>query len=298
MMKNILALAALALLMSCHQSSESNSDYIKEESLVSMAVGDMMEMEPPRSSEPIPPPSVHLTSQNQATNRQVIAAKVSKAQKIIKTGSVTVDVDDLRAAKSALDLKIQSLNGYYESENYSDGSYNLEYHLTIRVPTEGFEQLISSLDNDFGRIVSKAINAQDVTEEYVDLGIRLESKLAALTAYRQFLKRATNVEEILNVQREIRQIEEEIEAKKGRLRYLDDQAAYSTLRITLSEDRPIIAKADSRHFGQQISNAFISGYDGILNFIIAIAYVWPLWIALGLIAFFWKRQRQAKVIRN
>ena len=153
---------------------------------------------------------------------------------------------------------------------------------------------MTSLDSNFGQITSKEIHAKDVTEEYVDLGIRLESKLVALTAYRKFLKRATNVEEILNVQREIRQIEEEIEAQKGRLRYLDDQAAYSTLRITLQEHRPIVAKAESRHFGQQISNAFISGYDGILNFIIAIAYVWPLWILLGIIAFVWKRRIKAQ----
>jgi len=160
--------------MSCHQSPDSYGDYAKEESYESMAVSDEMEIVPQSSGEPtVPYHPAKMLSPGQAADKQDITPNNTKAQKIIKSGSVIVDVDNLQAAKSALDQKIKSLNGYYESENFQDGSYNIEYHLSIRVPTDGFDKLLSSLDNNFGQIVSKEINAKDVTEEYVDLGIRL-----------------------------------------------------------------------------------------------------------------------------
>ncbi len=292
MTKHIITIAALALLLSCNNGSESYStnEYPSLEKQMDYDSMEDQEINPPITAEP---PTVPVTTdvllQNERSEDKQLSK--SKAQKIIKNGRISVDVDGIKKAKSTLDEKIKSLDGYYESESFEDGYNIYAYHLTIRVPTDGFEKLTGSLDDGFGRITSKEINAKDVTEEYVDLGIRLESKLVALAAYQRFLKKATNVKEILQVQNEIRRIEEEIESKKGKLRYLDDQVSYSTLRIDLVEHRPVVAQVESRHFWAQMKNAFIHGYDGALNVAIAIAYVWPLWLMLGGLAFLFRKKK-------
>ena len=73
-----------------------------------------------------------------------------------------------------------------------------------------------------GELKVKNISAKDVTEEYVDLKIRVGNKLAVLAQYKVILQKAISIEEILEVNEKIRRLEEEIESKKGRIRFLDD----------------------------------------------------------------------------
>lgn len=130
------------------------------------------------------------------------------------------------------------------------------------------------LENGIGVLTSKHVNAQDVTEEYVDLNIRLENNLAYLEQYQSILKRTKSIQEVLEVQEKIRRIEEEIDSKKGRLKYLNDNVKYSTLTLEISE---LISRemTNKPNFGRRVANAFNTGIQGFLNFTIALISLWP-----------------------
>jgi hypothetical protein len=82
----------------------------------------------------------------------------------------------------------------------------------------------------------ESTESQDVTEEYVDLSARLNNLQATADRVRAFLDEAQNVEEALEVNRSLSQLEEQIEVIQGRINYLSQSAAYSTLTIDITPD--------------------------------------------------------------
>ena len=145
-----------------------------------------------------------------------------------------------------------------------------------------FDDLVYTLEKDIGKLLSKNINAKDVTEEYVDLNIRLEDNLSYLKQYKSILSKAKTIKEILEVQEKIRQIEEEIESKKGRLKYLDDKVSFSTLNLVISELIPF-KLSKKRSFGSRVAGAFSNRVSAFLSFIIGLINIWPFLILLTLL---------------
>ena len=259
MLKYIIVLISSLIVLSCHnESSESDfgmgNSYNKEE-IVEEAE---LTIEPPRTAQPPSPPTYSL----------------EKGSKIIKTGSMEFQVSALELTKAKVDSILNSFGGYYEQEHFHSYGSSISYSLQLRIPNSKFDALIDVLENGIGDLQSKNIRAEDVTEEYVDLNIRLENNLAYLEQYKVILQKARSVKEILEVQEKIRRIEEEIDSKKGRLKYLDDKVKYSTLDLELTE----LVKAersDYPRFTTRLGNAFSNGFQSFLSFIIGLINLWP-----------------------
>ncbi|RLC67653.1 MAG: DUF4349 domain-containing protein, partial [Chloroflexi bacterium] len=81
-------------------------------------------------------------------------------------------------------------------------------------------------------------SGQDVTDEYIDLQSRLDNLKATRDRIREFLDQAKTVEESLRVNEELAAIEEQIEQVQGRMNYLFDRAAYSTITVQIEPELP------------------------------------------------------------
>lgn len=77
-----------------------------------------------------------------------------------------------------------------------------------------------------------------MSDEYVDLQSRVTNLEATAARIREFLKQATDVEQALAVNGKLTEVEAELEQMKGRMAYLTDRSAYSTLTINLEPQRP------------------------------------------------------------
>ncbi len=237
-----------------------------------VAFEDGIEIEPPRTAEPSPPPEFDL----------------EKGSKIIKIGGMTFEVPDLNRSKRKIDSLISEYKSYYENEQYNSYGDRISYSLLIRIPSERFDSLVNEFENGVGRLLTKNLNSRDVTEEYIDLKIRLDNNLLYLSQYREILKRAGSIKDILEVQEKIRRIEEEIESKKGRIQFFDDKVNYSTLNLEISElISPGLLIQPS--FVRKMTNAFQNGIDGFLGFILVLVNLWPFLILGFLLVTFRKR---------
>jgi len=257
-MNKILIVCISFIILSCqHQQSTENTSLGKYYQ-VDEAMEEEEAMQAPRSAEP-PSPDTSLDA----------------GSKIIKTGHMSFEVSQLETTKSKIDSIVKSIGAYYENEHYQAYGNRIKYSLQIRIPNVKFDSMLLELENGIGVLTSKHLNAQDVTEEYVDLNIRLENNLAYLAQYQSILKRANSIQEVLDVQEKIRRIEEEIESKKGRIKYLNNNVKYSTLNLEISE---LISRdiSNKPKFGRRVANAFNSGIQGFLSITIAIISLWPL----------------------
>lgn len=221
------------------------------------------------------------------------SVEIPQPTKIIKTGRMGIRVDRIESAKGQVDELLAAHQGYYAEENSNDGTRS-DMTLTIRVPSARFDTFVAALESNKGTVLYKNISARDVSEEFVDIETRLENKRQYLERYRELLKRAATIEDILKVESYIRTLEEEIESAEGRLRYLDNQVNYSTLELSLSTDRAVGPARDS--FGARIVRALSTGWQGFVSLLIGVLYLWPLLLAGSVVGFIlrWQIERRKK----
>ena len=276
-MRKILTLFVLAILISCNQKQAENDSY---------ALGNVEEEMIPvtRQTADIPPPPI---------------AKIEKQEevrkKIIKDGRLAILVSELEKTKSRIDILVKNNGGYYANESFNNSDWESSFNLKIRVPFTNFEKLINDIETGDGEIQYKEIEARDVTDQFIDLETRLENKRNYLIRYNDLLKQAKNVNEILEIEEKIRGLEEEIESTTGRLKYLSDLVDYSTLDLTISKKKEFKYNPVNRDkFSERIKQSLSKGWYGFVDFMLFIIKIWPFWILVTLIIYFWRKFKKRR----
>lgn len=110
--------------------------------------------------------------------------------------------------------------------------------IIIRVPAARFQETIGRIEK-IGEVTQRDVVAQDVTEEYLDTEIRLRNARAMRDRLEQLLAKAHTVQDSLMIERELNRVAAEIERMEGRLKYLRDRAAFSTITISFDSQKLI-----------------------------------------------------------
>lgn len=220
-------------------------------------------------------------------------------QKIIRNGSINMKVTDALKAKSEIENILSKHNARISNEQLDNSDYQTSYHIQIRVPAANLDGLIASLEAMDATITYKSINATDVTEEYIDLETRLTNKRAYLVQYRQLLKTAKTVEDILKVREQIRVLEEEIESVEGRLKYLSSQVELSTLDVTLTQLKDYVYRPDrSTNFFERLKKSLSTGWYGFVDFCLFLLGLWPFWLVGFVLVYGYRRYRRNRKLRK
>ncbi|MEX0930587.1 MAG: DUF4349 domain-containing protein [Candidatus Paceibacterota bacterium] len=218
-------------------------------------------------------------------------------RKIIRTADLSLIVGNTEEVIDQISNIAERANGFVGSVDVFESSDNKKHgQVTIRVPSDVFSQSIASIKDLAVTVEREQINAHDVTEEFVDLEARLRNFEATEEQYLVLLGEATDVEDMLAIQRELSGVRQEIERLEGRLQYLSRQTDMSTIRVSL------VSEADVEIFGVTWSpikevkegvRTLLNELVDFINFLIALVFFLPvliLWILLVLIVgtFVWK----------
>ncbi len=166
----------------------------------------------------------------------------------------------------------------------------------VRVPSQNFQPFIDGVSEGVSYFDRKDISRQDVTEEFVDLEARLKAKRELENRYLELLAKAKNVKEMLEIERELSQIREEIEAKQGRLNYLKNRVSLSSINLYFYKTTSQTGVTVS--YGQKMVNALKGGWDGISVFFLGILYLWPLFLIVGILILILRRYLKRKKVKN
>ncbi|MCU0724650.1 MAG: DUF4349 domain-containing protein [Planctomycetes bacterium] len=155
---------------------------------------------------------------------------------IVYSGAFRLATGSVPEALDAARKLAESLGGHFQSLE--------ESVITIRVPAARWDEALARLPS-LGRILSRRIEAADVTDEVVDLSLRLKNARALGDRLAELLAKATTVEETLAVEKELTRIRTEIESLEGKLAVLRDRVALSTLVLTFvpAGDAPVRPQA-------------------------------------------------------
>ncbi len=204
----------------------------------------------------------------------------TQEQKIIKSAQLRFEASNPEETHENILRLTLEYKGFIQSDNAGKNYNQLYRTMIVRVPTENFQPFIDAISAGVPYFDQKDISRQDVSEEFVDLEARLKAKRELEARYLELLKQAKNVKEMLEIERELSNIREEIEAKQGRLNYLENKVSLSTVNIEFYKQTAETGVTLS--YGKKIVNALKGGWDGISVFFLGLLYLWPLFV-IGLI---------------
>ena len=251
------------------------------------------------SAEMANDPVIYDSSLEQSSQPEIdklTEAGITIQRKIIKEGTIKFETPDVKKTRDEIVKIVNEYNGYLANDNVTNYTGSTHYNITIRIPANNFDLLLEKISSTAKRIDSKEIKALDVTEEFVDVEARIKAKKEIEARYKELLKQANKVDDILSIEKEIGLLRTDIEAFEGRLKYLNDKVAYSTLSINFYEQREI--PPSSFGFGGKISEALYDGWISALWFIIGIANTWPfiLMIIFTIYAIrYFRKKRKSKM---
>lgn len=226
------AVALMLLISACSAGAPASEPVRVAEAPAREEAAEVIEAAEPEVEPVVAPQSAaedESAAGSPATNRPNVYNRL-----IIKNAEVQLTVESADTAINRSLGIVTEYGGYVVSNRtwFSDDGKHAT--LTIGVPAENFEEMLRRLKELAVEVTNETVSGQDVTDEFVDLESRLRNLEATADRIRTFLEQAQTVEESLKVSNQLAAIEAEIEQVKGRMAYLKDRAAFSTITLQFS----------------------------------------------------------------
>jgi len=165
-----------------------------------------------------------------------VANAASTERMVVRTASLDLIVPDTEKALTDIQAMARELGGYVvsvEAYQYQEGRQAM---VTFRVPSDALDTALERLRAMATTVRRESVSGQDVTDQYVDLQSRLRHLEAKEKQLLEFLDRAEDTEAVLAVYEQLSATQAEIEQVKGRMQYLENQAALATVTVSLTPD--------------------------------------------------------------
>lgn len=206
---------------------------------------------------------------------------VSLNPMLIRTGTATVQVDSLEQGIAQVRALAQRVGGIVGNTTISSGAHTArQATVELRIPSMNFDRAVTGLA-PVGRVEQVNVTAEDVGEEFTDVTARVANARRLEARLLDLLDRRTGrLEEVLNLERELARVREEIERYEGRLRYLRTRTSVSLLTISLHEPQAVLGSPGDRPIRDAFRHAWRNFVDMVAGLIAASGILIPLGLLL------------------
>ena len=210
-----------------------------------------------------------------------LAAVPSPQRKLIRTGRLSIEVASYeRAAVAAARVAVAS-GGYLAESAARRGEHDSRRGtLTLRVPAQRFDAAFGALKR-LGTVDSENVATQDVTKAYTDIETRLRVKREAQARLQDILRaRTAKLSDILEAERELARVTEEIEVMEGERRFYDQQIALSTITVELYEPAAVVRPGSFAPLSEALSRSLELLATSLALLVSATLFLLP-WLAVA-----------------
>jgi hypothetical protein len=224
---------------------------------------------------------------------------------VLRTAQLTVQVTDMESALAQARQIATRGGGFVSASNTRVEKVNdqdrMIADLTLQVRSDAADATLSEL-RGLGKVTTETSGSQDVTEEYVDLTSNLRNLQASESAILKLMDKATQIQDVLALQRELTNVRGQIERIQGRKTFLERRSDMATITLALRLPPPDGTRVAGgwdpigvAARGWQASLAVLRGAAEAL--IVVVAFSWWLipFIALGAYAWLHRRRTAAPV---
>lgn len=243
-----------------------------------------------------------LASNKQQNIQQDNTYNTQDKRMIIRSGTMSLEVDSYDETEAKIKNIVNTFNGYLtNSTSKLDASGKKQGSITIRVASDKFDAMIADLSKA-GKVMNQNISGKDVTEEYMDADARLKTQRELEARLLKLLEEKTaRLTDVVEVEQKLANVRENIEKTEGRMRYLKDQASFSTLTVMVYEPSMLTTSTGGGFFyelGEAVSkglSGFTSVLAGIITVLIALApLIILVLIVIYLVVKYFKKRKAAK----
>ena len=220
-------------------------------------------------------------------------------QKIIWKAEYTLRVDDASAAARQFRAAAEQKGGFVSGqEKELQESGGTVVSVEVRVPSAQFWPLLESLEG-LGEVKIGKTSSENVTEEFVDLEGRLANSRREESRLADLMSRAGSLEDLLTVERRLSEVQGEIEKIQGRMRFLENQIALSTIHVQFLE-KGVAAVGKLAPFSPgsvllRALHALVRALEVVFTLVLFVALPGAvIWVPLLLIVRALRRRRQRK----
>jgi hypothetical protein len=186
---------------------------------------------------------------------------------------MTVDVElrakDVEAASAKVRAETEAAGGYVEHGTLTGDADDRRATYDLRIPKTELASLRKTIDG-LGQVESENEKADDVTEQHADTDARLRN---AQTHEKRLLEvmanRAGSVSELVETEKELARVREEVEKLDAEKRTLDARIAMASVHVSITHDAPSAFETP----GKSIAHAFTAGLHGARALAVGIAVV-------------------------
>ena len=231
------------------------------------------------------------------TGTSVGTAVMPSSEKIIYSGSATVETMEFDKTLGDLNKMVTDCGGFIETSSVTGNDFYSQHNgyasyrsaqYTFRIPVDKFKSFTESLDT-LGNVPYSSSNAENITMQYTDTESRLTAYRTKETRLLELLAKANSMEDILAIESSLTDVQYQIESLTSQIKSWDSLISYSTLSITVNEVSLYTEDSTSTlSYGQQLKETFtrsIAGvgrfFKGFFKFLVG---AFPVLVVLAIIA--------------
>jgi hypothetical protein len=214
-------------------------------------------------------------------------AAVQDGARIVRTGSLQLDVNDVKTSLNAARDAIVGMGGYIGASQQSNDGTSIVATVTYRIPESRWEEAVAAL-RSLGDEVGEKTDAAEVTNQIVDLAARIRNLQASETALVRHAADSAKISDLLEVESRLTDVRGQIEQLTAQQKNLENQAAYGTLAVTFGTEVAAVQKAaaqwDPKTEVDRAGASLIGFLQTLTTAGIWFAIVWlPMLIALAIV---------------
>lgn len=203
---------------------------------------------------------------------------------VLKNASLVLVVADVDAKVAQISALADEFGGWVVNAQVSrtrDGEQSrvASASIVVRVDANRLDQALALIKEGVDEVESESVTGQDVTQDYVDLSSQVANLEAAERQLQEIMDRAEKTEDVMNVYNQLVSVRGQIETMRGRLRYYDEAATYSSVQITL-RPTPVIQPVEIA--GWQPLETARNAFQALVNVLRGVADVVIAVVVFGL----------------
>ncbi|TLS50392.1 DUF4349 domain-containing protein [Paenibacillus antri] len=242
-----------------------------------------------------------------APSGTAVAPVAAQGRMLIYKANVTMEVESYADTYTAVQNLIHLSGGYLLQFSEQAGGSEKSGLFTIKVPAADFGGFMDRLEEIPNAGLNRSMNAQDVSEEFVDLEARLKAKELVESRYLKYMEQASRSEDLIRYTNELAAIQEEIERLKGRMRYLQQNVDFSTIELRVYERSGLglASQGGDATLAEKMSaalksslNALVVVAEGVMIVVAGALPVIVVAILVGTPIYWFVRRRKAKNEKN
>jgi hypothetical protein len=160
---------------------------------------------------------------------------------VIRTANLSLVVENAAASLTRAAGVVERRHGYVAETKQWLEDGQVRASAILRIPADQLAPALDEIRKEAIRVSNEGITGQDVSAEYADLDAQLTNMHAAEAELRQLLttvrERTQKASEVLDVYRELSKIRSDIDRLQGRVNYLKQMTAMSTINLELTPDQ-------------------------------------------------------------